>query len=162
VKQVVATKDETKAAFAKRWRARLASPDISQLSPVRLHRHDHAQLASPSGRRSSAGVTPPPGLRRRAIIKLPQPAKAFGDAGPPHLQRNPDGCTLTFDILGMGRMLTVRHLSSAPPLLVNARMYSVSPATAEAWLSLLEWVLRQTRLPWSVIDHPAPKSLTDL
>jgi ABC-type phosphate/phosphonate transport system substrate-binding protein len=62
----------------------------------------------------------------------------------------------------MARMLTDRHLSSVPPLLVNARMYSVSPATAEAWLSVLQWVLRQARLPWSVIDHPAPKSLADL
>jgi ABC-type phosphate/phosphonate transport system substrate-binding protein len=55
-----------------------------------------------------------------------------------------------------------RSLPSAPPLLVNARMYSVSPVTAEAWSSLLQWVLRQARLPWSVIDYPAPKSLGEL
>jgi ABC-type phosphate/phosphonate transport system substrate-binding protein len=47
-------------------------------------------------------------------------------------------------------------------LLANARMYSVSPAVAAAWRELLEWVLAQAELPWSVVDHPAPKPLVEL
>jgi ABC-type phosphate/phosphonate transport system substrate-binding protein len=41
-------------------------------------------------------------------------------------------------------------------------MYSVSPVAAQAWSHLLQWVLRRARLPWNVIDYPAPKSLRDL
>jgi ABC-type phosphate/phosphonate transport system substrate-binding protein len=47
-------------------------------------------------------------------------------------------------------------------LLANARMYSVSPAVAAAWRELLEWVLAHAGLPWSVVDHPAPKPLVEL
>jgi ABC-type phosphate/phosphonate transport system substrate-binding protein len=51
---------------------------------------------------------------------------------------------------------------SARPLLANARMYSISPAVADAWRQLLGWVLREAQLPWSVIDYPPPKPLLDL
>jgi ABC-type phosphate/phosphonate transport system substrate-binding protein len=54
------------------------------------------------------------------------------------------------------------HEPPKQPLIANARMYSVSAAAAAAWRQLLEWVLLQARLPWSVIDHPAPKPLLDL
>jgi ABC-type phosphate/phosphonate transport system substrate-binding protein len=41
-------------------------------------------------------------------------------------------------------------------------MYSVTSAAADAWRRLLQWVLDDARLPWAVIDHKAPKPLTDL
>jgi hypothetical protein len=47
-------------------------------------------------------------------------------------------------------------------LLANARMYLVSPTVALAWRQLLEWVLAKAELPWSVMDHPAPKPLFEL
>lgn len=47
-------------------------------------------------------------------------------------------------------------------LLANARMYSASPTVAAAWRELLEWVLAQAGLPWSVVDHPVPKPLFEL
>ena len=48
------------------------------------------------------------------------------------------------------------------PLLANARMYSVSPAASAAWRQLLEWVLQEARLPWSVLDHPPPRPMMEL
>ncbi len=62
----------------------------------------------------------------------------------------------------MTMIATDAYRPSARPLLANARMYSISPAVAQAWRQLLEWVLRQAQLPWSVIDYPAPKPLLDL
>jgi ABC-type phosphate/phosphonate transport system substrate-binding protein len=44
----------------------------------------------------------------------------------------------------------------------NARMYSVTPAVAQAWRELLTWVLARAALPWSVLDYPAPRPLNEL
>jgi ABC-type phosphate/phosphonate transport system substrate-binding protein len=41
-------------------------------------------------------------------------------------------------------------------------MYSVTPAAATAWRQLLDWVSAQARLPWTVLDYPAPKPLGEL
>jgi ABC-type phosphate/phosphonate transport system substrate-binding protein len=51
---------------------------------------------------------------------------------------------------------------SKPQLFANARMYSVSAPVAAAWRQLLEWVLAQAGLPWTVMDHAAPKPLFEL
>src|ERR1700730_8437076 len=50
----------------------------------------------------------------------------------------------------------------ATDLLANARMYSVTKPADAAWRTLLAWVSEQTQLPWTVVDHPAPKPLADL
>ena len=47
-------------------------------------------------------------------------------------------------------------------LFANARMYSVTPAVAQAWRELLTWVLARAALPWSVLDYPAPRPLNEL
>jgi ABC-type phosphate/phosphonate transport system substrate-binding protein len=47
-------------------------------------------------------------------------------------------------------------------LFANARMYSVSPAVAQAWQRLLTWMLARAALPWSVLDYPAPRPLNEL
>jgi ABC-type phosphate/phosphonate transport system substrate-binding protein len=47
-------------------------------------------------------------------------------------------------------------------LFTNARMYSVTPAVAQAWRGLLTWVLARAALPWSVLDYPAPRPLNEL
>jgi ABC-type phosphate/phosphonate transport system substrate-binding protein len=47
-------------------------------------------------------------------------------------------------------------------LFANARMYSVTPAAAQAWRELLTWVLARAALPWSVLDYPAPRPLNAL
>ncbi len=46
--------------------------------------------------------------------------------------------------------------------IANARMYSVSPAAAEAWRTLLSHLARRARVPLQVIDHPAPAPLPEL
>jgi len=51
---------------------------------------------------------------------------------------------------------------SAQRLVANARMYSVTPAAAQAWRDLLTWVLARAALPWSVCDYPAPRPLNEL
>ncbi|MBV8745424.1 MAG: PhnD/SsuA/transferrin family substrate-binding protein [Xanthobacteraceae bacterium] len=51
---------------------------------------------------------------------------------------------------------------AAPRLFANARMYSVTPAVAQAWRGLLTWVLARAALPWSVLDYPAPRPLNAL
>ena len=54
--------------------------------------------------------------------------------------------------------------SGLPPadLLANARMYSVTTSAAAAWQTLLAWVSEQAQVPWTVVNHPAPKPLADL
>jgi ABC-type phosphate/phosphonate transport system substrate-binding protein len=47
-------------------------------------------------------------------------------------------------------------------LFANARMYSVTPAVAQAWRDLLTWVLARAEVPWSVLDYPAPRPLGEL
>jgi ABC-type phosphate/phosphonate transport system substrate-binding protein len=47
-------------------------------------------------------------------------------------------------------------------LFANARMYSVTPAAAQAWRELLSFVLARAALPWSVLDYPAPQPLNAL
>jgi ABC-type phosphate/phosphonate transport system substrate-binding protein len=47
-------------------------------------------------------------------------------------------------------------------MFANARMYSVTPAVAQAWRGLLTWVLARAALPWSVLDYPAPRPLNEL
>ncbi len=47
-------------------------------------------------------------------------------------------------------------------LVANARMYSVTPAVAQAWRELLTWVMARAALPWSMLDYPAPQPLNEL
>lgn len=44
----------------------------------------------------------------------------------------------------------------------NARMYSVSPAAADAWRTLLRWVIEQAEVDFEVIEYPAPQPLPAL
>ena len=41
-------------------------------------------------------------------------------------------------------------------------MYSVDPATTDAWRSLLHWVIGRAELRWNVFDYPAPQPLSAL
>jgi len=41
-------------------------------------------------------------------------------------------------------------------LVANARMYSVEPATAEAWRVVLTWVADRAAVPMAIIDHSGP------
>ena len=47
-------------------------------------------------------------------------------------------------------------------MLANARMYSVTPASAEAWRAVMSWVTREARVPMEFIEHAPPKLLSDL
>lgn len=47
-------------------------------------------------------------------------------------------------------------------MLANARMYSVTPASAEAWRTVMGWVSREARVPMEFIEHAPPKLLSDL
>jgi len=47
-------------------------------------------------------------------------------------------------------------------LVANARMYSVTPAAAEAWRALIGWVTREAGLPVELVEHAPPKLLSDL
>ena len=44
----------------------------------------------------------------------------------------------------------------------NARMYAVNPTVAEAWRSLLRWVVERAQVDVEVIDYPAPQPLPAL
>ena len=46
--------------------------------------------------------------------------------------------------------------------LANARMYSVTPASTEAWKSVIGWVSETAGVPVEFIDHAPPKLLADL
>ncbi len=47
-------------------------------------------------------------------------------------------------------------------LLANARMYSVTPASTEAWRSVIGWVSKAAGVPVEFIEHAPPKLLSDL
>ena len=47
-------------------------------------------------------------------------------------------------------------------LVANARMYSVAPAAAAAWKTLLRWVLTRAGLGWELFDHAAPAPISEL
>ena len=47
-------------------------------------------------------------------------------------------------------------------MLANARMYSVTPAAAEAWRALIGWATREAGVPVEFVDHAPPKLLSDL
>src|SRR2546421_3097903 len=47
-------------------------------------------------------------------------------------------------------------------MLANARMYSVTPAAAEAWRAVIGWAAREAGVPVEFVDHAPPKLLSDL
>lgn len=47
-------------------------------------------------------------------------------------------------------------------MLVNARMYSVTPESKAAWRSVLDWVLQKAGVEARYEDHDPPKLLSDL
>jgi len=47
-------------------------------------------------------------------------------------------------------------------LVANARMYSVTPAAAEAWRSLIRWAAREADVPVEFVEHGPPKLLSEL
>jgi ABC-type phosphate/phosphonate transport system substrate-binding protein len=47
-------------------------------------------------------------------------------------------------------------------MLANARMYSVTPASAEAWRTVIGWATRAAEVPVQFVEHAPPKLLSDL
>jgi ABC-type phosphate/phosphonate transport system substrate-binding protein len=47
-------------------------------------------------------------------------------------------------------------------LAANARMYSVTPAAAEAWRAVIGWATREAGVPMEFVEHAPPKLLSDL
>jgi len=47
-------------------------------------------------------------------------------------------------------------------MLANARMYSVTPAAAEAWRAVIGWAAREAGVPVEFVEHAPPKLLSDL
>ena len=47
-------------------------------------------------------------------------------------------------------------------MLANARMYSVTPASAEAWRTVIAWATRGAGVPVEFVEHAPPKLLSDL
>jgi ABC-type phosphate/phosphonate transport system substrate-binding protein len=47
-------------------------------------------------------------------------------------------------------------------MLANARMYSVTPAAAEAWRAVIGWATRTADVPVQFVEHAPPKLLSDL
>jgi ABC-type phosphate/phosphonate transport system substrate-binding protein len=47
-------------------------------------------------------------------------------------------------------------------MIANARMYSMTPAAAAAWHTLLEGVVERAGLDWAVIDHSPPEPIMSL
>jgi ABC-type phosphate/phosphonate transport system substrate-binding protein len=47
-------------------------------------------------------------------------------------------------------------------LVANARMYSVTPAAAEAWRAVIGWAAREAGVPVAFVEHAPPKLLSDL
>jgi len=47
-------------------------------------------------------------------------------------------------------------------MIVNARMYSATPAAREAWKAMLGWVVDQAGLDWPLVEHDAPAPLAAL
>lgn len=46
--------------------------------------------------------------------------------------------------------------------IASARMYSVNPAAASAWRTLLDWVIARAGVACEVVDYPAPQPLPAL
>ena len=47
-------------------------------------------------------------------------------------------------------------------MLANARMYSVTPAAAEAWRAIIGWATRRAGVPVEFVEHAPPKLLSEL
>jgi ABC-type phosphate/phosphonate transport system substrate-binding protein len=47
-------------------------------------------------------------------------------------------------------------------MIVNARMYSVTPQVKAAWKRVFGWALARARLEWEIFDHDAPAPLAEL
>jgi ABC-type phosphate/phosphonate transport system substrate-binding protein len=47
-------------------------------------------------------------------------------------------------------------------MIVNARMYSVTPAATAAWQQLLSWVMVRAGVQWEFVTHNPPLLLSDL
>ena len=47
-------------------------------------------------------------------------------------------------------------------MLANARMYSVTPASAEAWRKVIGWATRKAGVPMEFVEHAPPKLLSEL
>jgi len=47
-------------------------------------------------------------------------------------------------------------------MLANARMYSVTPASTEAWRAVIGWATKAAGVPVEFIEHAPPKLLSDL
>jgi ABC-type phosphate/phosphonate transport system substrate-binding protein len=47
-------------------------------------------------------------------------------------------------------------------MLANARMYSVTPAAAEAWRAVIGWATHAAGVPVEFVEHAPPKLLSDL
>lgn len=47
-------------------------------------------------------------------------------------------------------------------MILNARMYSVTPAAKAAWRTIFDWVLVRAGVPGAFLDHDPPKLLADL
>lgn len=47
-------------------------------------------------------------------------------------------------------------------MLANARMYSVTPASAQAWREVIVWATREADVPVEFVEHAPPKLLSDL
>lgn len=47
-------------------------------------------------------------------------------------------------------------------MLANARMYSVTPAAAEAWRAVIGWATRMAGVPVEFVEHAPPRLLSDL
>jgi len=47
-------------------------------------------------------------------------------------------------------------------MIVNARMYSVTPASTAAWRELLSWVMGRAGVSWIFVEHNPPLFLSDL
>jgi ABC-type phosphate/phosphonate transport system substrate-binding protein len=47
-------------------------------------------------------------------------------------------------------------------MIVNARMYSVTPATKAAWRAVLSWIMARAGVAWDFVDHEPPLLLSEL
>jgi ABC-type phosphate/phosphonate transport system substrate-binding protein len=47
-------------------------------------------------------------------------------------------------------------------VLANARMYSVTPASTDAWRTIIGWATRQAGVPVEFVEHAPPKLLSEL
>ena len=47
-------------------------------------------------------------------------------------------------------------------MIVNARMYSVTPSCKAAWRDLLSWIMARAGVAWEFVDHEPPRLLSEL